>query len=176
VYYPSLRRSFCHLDDAAFRTVCDITPHYTHCLTPPPSTLNRKEYVFFRDFLKNIRLAYLKIKLPLVGNKCSFIYLATVYEEKKVVMLHFLQSICSADGTFPDDLMGRMKEFCEGNPDLKAATKVRRQCCVVRLSISAVTSPTLLMPLGYFDLFLFLFCIPRPLYSVKIILPLPIPS
>jgi hypothetical protein len=112
-----------------------------HCLIPPPSTLYRQEYVFFRDFLKNIRLAYLKIKLPLVGNKCSFIYLATVYEEKKVVMLQFLQSICSADGTFPDDLMGRMKDFCEGNPALKAATKVRRECCVVSLPVSAVSLP-----------------------------------
>jgi hypothetical protein len=56
-------------------------------------------------------------------------------------MLQFLQSICSADGTFPDDLMGRMKDFCEGNPALKAATKVRRECCVVSLPVSAVSLP-----------------------------------
>lgn len=48
-----------------------------------------------------------------------------------MVMLHFLQSICSADGTFPEDLMGRMKDFCEGNPDLKAATKVSPRCRAV---------------------------------------------
>jgi hypothetical protein len=126
--------------------VCENSGLSTHYLTPPVSTLYRQEYVFFRDFLKNIRLAYLKIKLPLVGNKCSFIYLATVYEEKKVVMLQFLQSICSADGTFPDDLMGRMKDFCEGNPALKAATKVRREGCVVSLLVTAVLEPLPLVP------------------------------
>ena len=89
-----------------------------------------QEYVFFREFLKNIRLAYLKIKLPLVGDKCAFIYLASVYESKKIVMLHFLQSICTADGTFPSDLMARMKDFCEADPNLKAATKVRKLLCV----------------------------------------------
>ena len=80
-----------------------------------------QEYIFFREFLKNIRLAYLKIKLPLVGNKCAFIYLASVYEEKKIVMLKFLQSICTPEGVFPSDLMGRMKDFCEADPALKAA-------------------------------------------------------
>ena len=75
--------------------------------------------------MKNIRLAYLKIKLPLVGNKCAFIYLASVYEEKKIIMLKFLQSICTPEGVFPSDLMGRMKDFCEADPALKAATKVR---------------------------------------------------
>ena len=61
-----------------------------------------------------------------MGDKCSFIYLASVYEEKKIVMLHFLQSICAEDGTFPADLMGRMKDFCEADDSLKAATKVCR--------------------------------------------------
>ena len=75
--------------------------------------------------MKNIRLAYLKIKLPLVGDKCAFIYLASVYEEKKIVMLKFLQSICTPEGVFPSDLMGRMKDFCEADPALKASTKVR---------------------------------------------------
>ena len=62
--------------------------------------------------------------MPLVGNKCAFIYLASVYEEKKIVMLKFLQSICTPEGIFPPDLMSLMKDFCESDPSLKASTKV----------------------------------------------------
>ena len=59
-----------------------------------------------------------------MGDKCSYIYLASVYEEKKIIMLQFLQSICSPEGMFPNDLMTRMKDFCEADEHLKASTKV----------------------------------------------------
>ena len=71
-----------------------------------------------------------------MGDKCSFIYLASVYEEKKIVMLHFLQSICSEDGSFPADLMGRMKDFCEADDSLKAATKVSTMMIIVIVMVA----------------------------------------
>lgn len=52
-----------------------------------------------------------------------------MYEEKKIIMLQFLQSICSPEGVFPADLMARMKDYCEGDEHLKASTKV----CIVYL-------------------------------------------
>jgi len=104
-------------------TVCDAPwPAFK-----PYDKLVRKQYIFFREFLKNARLAFLKVKLPADGVKQAHIYLASVYEPKKVDMLRFLQSICSPTGEFPADLMARMKEFCEGNPDLKPATKLLMQ-------------------------------------------------
>jgi leucyl-tRNA synthetase len=104
-------------------TVCDAAwPAYE-----PYNKLVRKEYIFFRDFLKNIRLAFIKVKLPPVGDKCTMIYLASIYEEKKVIMLHFLQSICTHEGTFPSDLMGQMKTFCEADSRLSAFTKPMMQ-------------------------------------------------
>ena len=104
-------------------TVCDAAwPSFK-----PYDKLVRKQYVFFREFLKNARLGFLIVKLPAEGVKGAYIYLASVYEEKKVEMLKFLQSICSTSGEFPADLMGRMKDFCEGNPDLKSSTKILMQ-------------------------------------------------
>ena len=93
----------------------------------PYNKLVRKEYIFFRDFLKNIRLAFLKVKLPAVGKRCVNIYLSSVYEPKKVAMLQFLQSLCDKSGEFPGDLMQRMKDFVEGEPAFKKDTKVLMQ-------------------------------------------------
>ena len=60
-----------------------------------------------------------------------------MYEEKKIIMLQFLQSICSPEGVFPADLMTRMKDFCEADEHLKASTKVCLCMCVcIRLYIS----------------------------------------
>lgn len=42
----------------------------------------RKEYLFFREFLKNIRLTALKLKVQ--APKCVYIYMAVTYEPKKV--------------------------------------------------------------------------------------------
>jgi leucyl-tRNA synthetase len=92
----------------------------------PCNKLTRKEYVFFREFLKNIRLANLKVKLP-PGPRCAHIYLASVYEEKKITMLRYLQTICDESGAFPEDLMQRMKTFVEGDAGLKKDTKLLMQ-------------------------------------------------
>eukprot|EP01035_Chromulina_nebulosa_P027413 gene27413-36056_t len=85
----------------------------------------RKEYIFFRDFLKSIRLA--SIKLKVASPKAVNIFLATVYEPKKIQVLLYLQSVIQADGGFPADIIKQLKAFLESRPDLKADTKTLMQ-------------------------------------------------
>lgn len=42
----------------------------------------RKEYIFFRDFLKNFRLGAIKTKVA--GPKGAYVYLASTYEPAKI--------------------------------------------------------------------------------------------
>ena len=89
-----------------------------------------------------------------MGDKCSYIYLASVYEEKKIIMLQFLQSICSPEGVFPADLMTRMKDFCEADEHLKSATKVYLCMCVYVCRVCRYSSP-LSYPLSLLHLLFF---------------------
>ena len=100
------------------------------CTSPWPSfdaydKLVRKQYIFFRDFLKNARQAAIKSKVH--GPKSVIVYLASTFEEKRIVLLRWMQKICDADGSFPDDLLKRMKDFVEGDNDLKKDTKLLMQ-------------------------------------------------
>eukprot|EP00607_Mallomonas_marina_P007653 CAMPEP_0182422418 /NCGR_PEP_ID=MMETSP1167-20130531/8097_1 /TAXON_ID=2988 /ORGANISM="Mallomonas Sp, Strain CCMP3275" /LENGTH=1133 /DNA_ID=CAMNT_0024600465 /DNA_START=65 /DNA_END=3466 /DNA_ORIENTATION=- len=120
-----------------------ITPHWCECLwealgkdglvldaTWPVYTsynkLLRKQYLFFRDFMKNIRLAAMKVKNP-ADKKIAHVYLANSYEPKKVTMLRYLQTIINSDGSFSSDLMSQMKSYLEGQTDLKKDTKILMQ-------------------------------------------------
>mmetsp|Transcript_15672 Transcript_15672/g.21502 ORF Transcript_15672/g.21502 Transcript_15672/m.21502 type:complete len:914 (+) Transcript_15672:2-2743(+) len=98
-------------------TVCDAS---WPAFEPYRRTL-RKEYIFFRDFLKTIRLS--SIKLKVASPKHVTIYLATLYEPKKIEVLKYLQSLWTEDGTFPADLLKQMKSFLESEPSLQADTK-----------------------------------------------------
>lgn len=105
-------------------TVCDASwPLFT-----PYDRLIRKQFIFFRDLLKNARQMFLKAKIPASSNtKGAAIYIASIYSEKKIVLLKYLQSICDNNGNLPTDVLKAMKEFLENDPDLKKDTKVLMQ-------------------------------------------------
>lgn len=84
----------------------------------------RKELLFFKDFIKNIRQASIKLKEP----KSANVYISTSFDEKKIEVLKFLQTMYDIDAQgFPKDLLSKMKEFFESNPALKSSTKVLMQ-------------------------------------------------
>lgn len=91
----------------------------------PYDRLIRKQFTFFRDFLKNARQMILKTKVA--TPRGAYVYVASIYDEKKVTMLKFLQSICDERGELPSDLMLSMKNFLESQPDLKKDTKFLMQ-------------------------------------------------
>jgi leucyl-tRNA synthetase len=88
----------------------------------PYDRLVRKQYSFFQDFMKNVRLANLKSK-DTGGSKHAEIYLASGFEPKRVKLLTFMQGLCAADGSFPADLLKVMKNFVEDDTELKPDTK-----------------------------------------------------
>lgn len=92
----------------------------------PYDRLLRKRYVFFRDFMKNIRQANLKAKAA-PGGKAVQIYIAAAYEPKKIKILEFMQGICCEDGSLPSDLLKLLKDHVEADPELKKDTKVLLQ-------------------------------------------------
>ena len=99
-------------------SVCDATWPISD---QPYDKLVRKQYVFFRDTLKNARQACIKSKVT--GKKKAFVFLASTYDNKKKEVLKYLASVCSADGQFPETLLKDMKVFFESNQELKKETK-----------------------------------------------------
>jgi leucyl-tRNA synthetase len=85
----------------------------------------RKEYIFFRDFLKNFRLG--SIKLKVAAPKCAHVYLASTYEPLKIEVLQYMQTQCDAQGKFPATFVKDLKPWLESQPHLQAATKVLMQ-------------------------------------------------
>lgn len=86
----------------------------------------RKEYNFFKDFLKNIRQACIKSKVA--SPKGVYVYVAHSFDEKKKAMLAFLRGMFDeSTNTFSDTLMKGMKEFCESDPAYKKETKILMQ-------------------------------------------------
>jgi leucyl-tRNA synthetase len=97
-------------------SVCDASwPAFT-----PYEPLVRKGYSFFRDFLKTIRQAITKLKSPVTR---ADVYIASTYEPNKVAVLQYLQTQCSSVGTFPDDILSKLKVFLASRDDLKGDTK-----------------------------------------------------
>lgn len=86
----------------------------------PYDPLMRKRYSFFKDFLKNARQAILKLKQP---TKFAEVYLASTYETTKITVLDFLQSQMLSNGTFPEDILSKLKDFLSSREDLKKDTK-----------------------------------------------------
>lgn len=85
----------------------------------------RKEYLFFRDFMKNIRTACLKKKVA--GPKSAHVYLTMTYTPHKVTVLEHMQTMCDANGKFTDDFAKAMKSYLENSAELKADTKILMQ-------------------------------------------------
>ena len=87
--------------------------------------LVRKQYLFFREMVKNARQSALKAKAP--TPRSASVYRASSFDEKKKVILNFLSSKCDPRGDFPSDLLKMMKEFVEADPELKKDTKTLMQ-------------------------------------------------
>jgi leucyl-tRNA synthetase len=87
--------------------------------------LLRKQYIFFREAIKNARQAALKSKAA--SPKSAYIYIASAFDEKKKEVLRFLARHCSASGEFSPDLLKLMKEFVESSAELKPETKFLMQ-------------------------------------------------
>jgi leucyl-tRNA synthetase len=88
--------------------------------------LLRKQYIFFRDFMKNARQVQLKSKES--ARKRAYVFLASTYEPKKITVLQFMQSIMNAEtGAFPENFIQILKGFLEGNEALKKDTKILMQ-------------------------------------------------
>jgi leucyl-tRNA synthetase len=81
--------------------------------------LIRKQYLFLRDFIKNLRISAQKAS----GKPKCNIYVASRFEPNKIEMLKFLQSICDPNGKFPADIIPQMIAFLDSNPELKKDTK-----------------------------------------------------
>jgi leucyl-tRNA synthetase len=73
-------------------TVCDASwPSFQPC-----DRLVRKQYIFFRDFLKNLRLGTIKLKVA--APKHAVIYLTSTYEPAKIevqIRLIYVLFVCS---------------------------------------------------------------------------------
>lgn len=125
-----------------------ITPHWsedlwcnvlsnTHlaatvCDAPWPAApfdlLLRKQYFFFRETLKSARMALIKLTTGKKGKSAEGagkvrrlqVLYASSYEEKKVLVLEFLQSQCSAEGSggglFSGPIIPQLKEFLSSHP------------------------------------------------------------
>lgn len=65
-------------------TVCDA--HWP--VHSPCDKTIRKQYIFFRDFLKNFRLGAIKLKVA--APKCAYVYLASTYEAQKIEVRRLL--------------------------------------------------------------------------------------
>jgi leucyl-tRNA synthetase len=77
----------------------------------------RKEYGFFKAFLKTIRIAGLKQK-----SKYVMVFTASTYDEKKVEILTFMQNSFK-DNKFENTFVKDLKTFIESNESLKRDTK-----------------------------------------------------
>ena len=103
-------------------TVCDAKwPTYT---AYDPTI--RKQYLFFRESMKNIRHNMLRTKLKKGEDIQGYVYYATTYDENKQKVLQFLQSVY-VDGVFPADFAKQLKTWLEGHDDLKSLTKLMMQ-------------------------------------------------
>jgi leucyl-tRNA synthetase len=110
-------------------TVCDAS-----WPVGPHDPLLRKQYFFFRDTLKNARLSLLKLSSGKKAkdngkiNKLQILY-ASAYEEKKIVVLDFLQTKCNEEGVFVEPVIPLLKDFLASRDDLKdkQVTKILMQ-------------------------------------------------
>ena len=94
----------------------------------PYDRVLRKKYMFFRKTLKSMHLNLSKTKLTKGQPVHAFCYYATHYDAQKVAVLEWLQTQYNADAnTFPEDLLVRMKAWCEAEPERQKGTKLAMQ-------------------------------------------------
>jgi leucyl-tRNA synthetase len=126
--------------DALVKMILPICPHWSEniwellgntdssvCFAVWPSFTSydrqiRKEFSFFKDFMKNIRLTAIKLKIN--APRSVYIYVANTYEKNKIKVLQYLQAAFNKeDGKFPVDFVKELKVFLESNEELKKETK-----------------------------------------------------
>lgn len=121
---------WCNLlqNDHISSSVCDAPwPVGSH------DPLLRKQYTFFREVLKNSRMALIKSSGGKKGKETEKattlkVLYASEYEEKKKVVLDFLHSKCDSEGVFADPIIPQLKDFLASRDDIdKAQTKVLMQ-------------------------------------------------
>jgi leucyl-tRNA synthetase len=88
----------------------------------------RKQYIFFSDFMKNIRQANIRVKAT-GPHKHVQVYISSVFESKKISILKFMQPLFdpTIPNKFPTDLLKMMKDFVENDSTLKKDTKILMQ-------------------------------------------------
>jgi leucyl-tRNA synthetase len=93
---------------------------------PAYDRLIRKQYLFFREFMKQARQYQLKAKEN--TRKRMYVYIASTYEPKKVQVLEYMATVVDhSTGSFPATFIKDLKAFLEGNAELKKDTKVLMQ-------------------------------------------------
>ena len=102
----------------------------------PYNPIIRKEYLFFKDFMKRIKGDIVKAKFNPVGadgvnTKAINVFISSIYSETKKSTLRFLQEQVrsNTDGKceFPADLIKRLQEFLSSDAELKKETKALMQ-------------------------------------------------
>lgn len=93
---------------------------------PEFDRLLRKQYIFFRDFIKSARAFQLKAKDSM--RKKVVIFIANTYEAKKINLLDYMISLVdSTTGALPDDFIAILKAFVDGKPEWKKEAKILMQ-------------------------------------------------
>lgn len=105
-------------------SVCKASwPQYTSY-----DPLLRKEYNFLKSFIKNLRLAAMKVKSKPGQKKVARVFVAKTYEEKRIEILRYMQSVLEASGgAFSATFSKELKAFIESREDLKPDTTVLMQ-------------------------------------------------
>lgn len=91
----------------------------------PCDKLITAQFGFFRDFLKNARQTRLKTKVKAGAPLPSAnVFLASMYEPNKVIMLEYLVSVFDAENRkFPTTFIPDMKTYVDARPDFSPQDK-----------------------------------------------------
>jgi len=89
----------------------------------PSDPMIRKQFVFFKNFLKTIRAESLKQK----NVRQVLIFTASSYTAKRVVVLQYMQTQCDASGKFAQSFIKDLRAFIESTEELKGEMKEMMQ-------------------------------------------------
>eukprot|EP01040_Poterioochromonas_malhamensis_P012199 gene12199-13338_t len=89
----------------------------------PSDPMIRKQFVFFKNFLKTIRAESLKQK----NVRQVLIFTASSYTAKRVLVLQYMQTQCDASGKFAQSFIKDLRAFIESTEELKGEMKEMMQ-------------------------------------------------
>jgi leucyl-tRNA synthetase len=117
---------------------------------PAYDVMLRKQYVFFREFIKSARGFQLKAKEAM--RKKMTVYIASTYEDKKIEVLHFMATLVSpASGALPPDFIPQLKAFLDGKAEWKKESKSLMQFGAFMRSEAEAMGPDALAVVLPFD-------------------------